>query len=384
MLKSQERYDNVVRVMDFYSPGKTDSEIINECMSFASGFKIRTIVFDKKDWYIDRAVLLPSNTTVLVDGVLIKQNNLMFDNIFRGDNFVLNPADPHGFPLKINPISDIRIIGMNAAKLEGPDILPRMMHPTMGNEQEMVGDYWGWRNFQVCLSRCTNFELAGFTYTKPRSWANSFDRCSYGYIHDLDITSTVKNGDGVNIRLGCHNITIENIKGHTSDDLVAINSVTLGTTYPVLRYVYPLDPSSYLIDEGEDIRERDIYNITISNIQSSTSLYSHAVALLSRNGHKIYNVHIYNITDGNPVSKSDRLAIVGSYKGYSSGYIPGDIHGIRINHIVSNSAKKAIVFNDPVRDVWMNNVIQNRADGVVLDAVDINGITVTNSDRRQP
>ncbi len=374
-----EFHDNVIRVMDFYNTNKTDSEIIDECMSFVSIFNSRTVIFDQKDWHIDRAILLPSNTTAIVDNVMIKQNNLMFDNIFRGDNFELDPANPNGFPVKINPISNIRIIGKNSAKLEGPDILPKMMHPTMGNEQEMVGDYWGWRNFQVCLSRCTNFELAGFTFTKPRSWANSFDRCSNGYIHDLDITSTVKNGDGVNIRLGCNNINIENIKGHTSDDLVAINSMTLGLTYPVLRYVYPLDPSSYLMNDGESIKDRDIYNITVSNIRSSTSLYSHAVALLSRNGHKIYNININNIIDANPISQSNRLAIVGSYKGYSSGYQPGDLHNIRINHILSNSAKKAIVFNDQVKDVWVNNVIQNRPDGVVLDAVTESGIKVTNS-----
>ncbi|HBN83699.1 MAG TPA: hypothetical protein DDZ89_07620 [Clostridiales bacterium] len=379
MFCNQDWNNNVVRVMDFYNWQKTDSQIIDECLKFSSGFTSRTIVFDRRDWNIDQAILLQDNTTVIVDGVMIKQNNLMFDNIFRGDNFEIDPQNPNGFPLKIRPITNIRIMGKNGAKLEGPDILPKMMHPTMGNEQEMVGDYWGWRNFQVCLSRCTNFELAGFTYTKPRSWANSFDRCSYGYIHDLDITSTVKNGDGVNIRLGCNNIVIDHIKGHTSDDLVAINSMTVGISYPSSRYVYPLDPSSYLIGEGEDINERDIYNIIVSNVLSSTSLYSHGVALLSRNGHKIYNIHIHDIIDGNPVSSSNRLAVIGSYKGYSSGYVPGDMHNIRINHVVSNSAKKAIVFNDPVKDVWINHVIQNRVDGVVLDAVDSEGITVTNS-----
>jgi polygalacturonase len=378
MYSYKDGYINPVRVLDFYNDMKTDSEIIEECMKFASGFQPRTVIFDGKDWLIDRAILLPSNTTVIVDGVKIKQKDLMFDAIFRGDNFEIDPKNPNGFPLKIHPISNIRILGKNGAILEGPDVLPRMMHPTMGEEQVMVGDYWGWRNFQVTLSRCTNFELAGFTYKKPRSWANSFDRCSYGYIHDLDIVSEVKNGDGVNLRLGCHHITIENIKGHTSDDLIALNTTTIGTTYPCSRYVYPLDPSSYLINEGEDIRERDIHDITVSNVYSSTSLYSHAIALLSRHGHQIYNVYINNVIDGNPISESKRLAIIGSYKGYGSGYNPGDMHDIKINHIVSNSSKHAIVFNDPVKNVWINNVIQNRPDGDVLFTVDPEGITMTN------
>ena len=377
--KIYESYDNAVHVTNFYNPLKTDSEIISDCLSFMSNFNERTIIFDEKNWNIDEAILLPSNTTVIVDGVMIKQNDEVFDNIFRGDNIVLDPSNPNGFPKIVKPISNIKILGKNSAKLEGPDVNARMMHPTMHTEQYMVGDYWGWRGFLVTLSRCSNFELAGFIYTKQRSWANSFDRCCGGHIHDLEITSSVKNGDGVNIRLGCNNIKIENIKGDTSDDLVAINSAIAGVIFPVDKYVYPLEPSNYLINEGENIRDRDIYNITVANIETATSLYSSGVALLSRHGHKIYNVLISDIIDANPISKSTRLSIVYTYRGYGGGYVSGDLHSIRINNIVSNSAKAAIVINDVVNDVWINKVTQNRADGIALEAVNMNGIALTNS-----
>ncbi len=385
MIFNKLEYENMVRVMDFYNEKKTDNEIIDDCMNFLSGFVTRTIVFDQRDWLIDRAILLPSDTTVIVDGVTLKQKNLMFDNIFRGANFEIDPENPYGFPIKIHPISNIRILGKNKAKLEGPDILPRMMHPNMGVEQEMVGDYWGWRNLQVCLSRCTNFELAGFIFKKQRSWANSFDRCSFGYIHDLDITSTAKNGDGVNIRLGCHDITIDNIKGYTSDDCIAINSGGVTTEYPSSQYVFPNIPSNYLLKEGsEDIRDRDIYNITVSNILSYSHLQHRVVALLARAGHRIYNIYINNIIDGNPVSdKLDRIALIGSHTGYGGGYIPGDIHHMRINHVICNSARKAIDFNDPVEDIWINDVVQNRIDGVLLNAVNPEAVTVTNSYKKE-
>jgi len=382
-LASRKFFNNtnnpVFRVQDFISDSKTDSQAIKDCFSFASAFESKTIVFDTKNWLIDEAILVPKNTTVIVDGVTIKQKDRVFDNIFRSANFVLNEEDPNGFPQEIIPLSRIKIIGKNGAKLEGPNVNATMFHPTQKNEQELVGDYWGWRSLQICLSRVNEFEVGGFRFEKQRGWTISMDRCENGYLHDLVFNSTVKNGDGINVRLGCRNVLIENISGTTSDDLIAINSMTVGTFYPSNQYVYPMIPSDYLIDQGEDIRERDICNIVVDSVVSATQLYSHAVALLSRHGHKIYNVYLNNIVDGNPPFLSERLAIVGTYKGYGSGYRAGDMHTIRINNVVSNSAEKAIVFNDVVADVWINKVVQNIAVGVKVSAIDYTGITISNS-----
>lgn len=372
-----DRIDSAIfYVKDFLKEDTSDDEAIRRCFEFAGPFDHKTIIFDTKDWLIGRAIELVSNIRIIVDGVAIRQRDLTFDNIFRAGKFHINPVDPNGFPLAIEPAENISIIGKNGAKLIGPRINRTMFHPTQKTTQEMVGDYWGWRGLQICFSQVSNFEISGFSFLKQRSWAVSFDRSSFGYIHDLSFNSTVKNGDGINIRLGCHHIKIENITGITSDDMVAINSMTVGTVYPANQYVFPIDPGSYRIMEGEDIRKRDIFNIYVSKVYSKTVLYSHGVALLSRGGHRIYNVYISDIYDANPVSKSDRLAIVGSYKGYSSGYMPGDIHSIRLNNIVSNSAKWAIVLNDIVRDFRINKVIQNREDGEILYAVERDGISL--------
>ncbi len=202
---------DAVRVYDFYDPAKTDSEAVDACLSFTALLARRVILFDTKNWLIDRAVLLPSDTTVIVDGVTIKQANGVFDNIFRADNFTLDPADPNGFPLGVAPVKNIRILGLHNARLEGPDVNARMLHPVLGEVQDMVGDFWGWRGFQISLSLCTGFEIGGFTVVRQRSWAMSFDRCAEGHIHDCAFYSEVKNGDGINIRAGCHHIAIENI-----------------------------------------------------------------------------------------------------------------------------------------------------------------------------
>ncbi len=150
--------------------------------------------------------------------------------------------------------------------------------------------------------------------------------------------------------------------------------------YPYKNYIYPLNPSNCRIIQGEDIRQRDIHDITISNIKSSTSLYSQAVALLARAGQKIYNIHIRGVYDTNSGGLSDRLAVVGSYKGYfAETYTSGDLSRLRISDVVSHSAKAAVVFNDIVSDVRISGVRQYRRDGVVVKAVCEDGITVTNS-----
>jgi hypothetical protein len=368
-------------VYDFIDGVKTDSEVIKECLQFASIFNDKTIIFDQKDWFIDEAILVPANTTIIIDGVMIKQNNEVFDNVFRSDNFQIDSANPYGFPLSIQPLNNIKIIGKNGAKIEGPEINKKLVHPTYG-EQDATGDYWGWRTLQILLARVSGFEIAGLNYTKQRCYANLFDRCSYGYIHDLNITSTVKNGDGVNIRLGCHDIRVENIYGSTSDDLVAINSLSFGTTYPYgTNYIYPITPGDYLIGQGETIEDRYIYNISVKNITLNTPYLSQGVAFLSRNHHKIYNIQLENIIDGNAIGTSDHLAMVGTYaNAYNSlGYNAGDLNKVRVNNVISNTAENAIAINDIVADFWINKVKQNRSDGAVISAVNMTGVTLTNS-----
>ena len=74
------------------------------------------IVFDSKDWYIDNAILIPPDTTIIIDDCMIKQNNEVFDNVFRGNNLIVNPENPFGTPLDVLPTRNIKIIGKTTQK----------------------------------------------------------------------------------------------------------------------------------------------------------------------------------------------------------------------------------------------------------------------------
>ena len=360
-----------VRAYDFAADAKSDSDAIEEALAYAKECCVNNLLIDSKDWYIDRAIELPSDIKVVVDGVLIKENDFVFDNVFRPNTVKLNPNEPLGYPISIEKSRNIKIIGKNGATLEGPDKHKKMFHPFYNEEQYMVGDYWGWRGFLIFITRCDGFEVSGFKFQSIRSWTVTVERSKNGYLHDLEFRSYCKNGDGINLRIGCSRIVIENIKGSTSDDMIALNSGGEYCEYPQEQYVFPLIPSNYLIPLGESIEERHIHDVFISNIHSATTDYSEAVAFLSSNGHKIFRIYVNGVFDDNPVDKPKRLNIIGAY--YVGRYIKdfkeGDIAQIRIENVISNSTEQALMFRHPVSDLWINNVTQNCKTGVVLLAL---------------
>lgn len=73
-----------VYLSDFVDSKKTDSQVIKECLSFIEWYKWKIIHFDVRNLIIDEAILLDTNTTVLLENCTIKQADYTFDNVFRG------------------------------------------------------------------------------------------------------------------------------------------------------------------------------------------------------------------------------------------------------------------------------------------------------------
>lgn len=64
--------ENTYFAFDFLTSAKNDDEAIASCMAAAKTVESRTVVFDRKDWLINTAILLPSHTTVIIDGCTVK------------------------------------------------------------------------------------------------------------------------------------------------------------------------------------------------------------------------------------------------------------------------------------------------------------------------
>lgn len=374
---SNDNYKRIVKAIDFYDENNTDDETIALALQFLEGFTgEKTLVLDTRDWHISSAILLQSNLTVVIDGVTIKQNDNTFDNVFRGNNLTFDANYPNGLAISYENIENIKIIGKNNASIEGPDVNRTYDHPSEGTIP-MVGDYFGWRTHQVSLSACTNVEIAGISFRKTRGWCISFDRCSKIEIHDLYINSLgVKNGDGIDFRVGCSDIHVYNIEGVTNDDTVACTAlykVVTNTDYPDGNTIYPGEPlRGFNAEFG--YANSNISNVLIESV--STSGKMHGVICLANGGSQVFDVLVTNLVEK---TASERESLFKVYQGYGTGYQDGDLHDIRANNLVSLGADYVFQCNCKVSDVWINKLVQNNVSGSATDILYNDGITITNS-----
>lgn len=347
---------NAFYVKDYLASETTDSSAIECCLQDArqvTGEK--TVVFDGKDYLIDRAILVPSDTTVVLDNCTIKQKDYVFDNVFRGDNLIINGIDPYGTPIDVTPISNIKIIGKGDASVIGTDKPQTGYHPFFEEYQEMTGDFWGWRTHMFSFSCCDGFELSGLKLRQTMCWAVTFDNCQNCYVHDLDIRSNVKNGDGIDFRSGCNHCVVENITGFTSDDTVACTALSRGKGPRALsRYLAVSEP----YNASHENIDGSIHHIKIKNI--FTGGYHHGVICLSARGNQVHDIEISNIKE---TGEGNREATVKIYTGYGDGYNKGDIHDITVSDVVSAKAKYALMVACEAENITDRNIIQNNPEG---------------------
>ena len=342
-------------VKDYRNPNITDSEAIERCFLDANkGSGEKTVVFDGEDYRIDRAILIDSNTTVIIDNCTIKQNDFVFDNMFRGDNLIINGIDPYGAPLNVTPVSNIKIIGKGEATIIGTDKSRVAYHPFFKEYQQMNGDFWGWRTHMFSFSCAVGMEIANLKLRQTMCWAVSFDNCQQVHVHDIDIRSNVKNGDGIDFRSGCNHCVAENITGFTSDDTVACTALSLGKrARPLSKYLSCSEP----YNASHENVDGNIHHITIRNIH--TGGHHHGVICLSARGNQVYDIDIENVVE---TGEGDREATVKIYTGYGDGYNKGDIHDIRVNNVVSEKAKYAVMVACDAENLTLENIAQNNPD----------------------
>ena len=364
--------EKTLYVSAFRTGDHFDDSAIAACLAERKKHGEATIIFDGPDYWISRAICLPSNTTVIIDGCAIRQIPEAFDNVFRGDNLEIDPENPWGHPLSIAPIENIRILGKNGASIVGPEKNRVGFHRFFQREEEMVGDFWGWRALTICFSCCTGFEIGNLRIEKTRNWAISFDLCAQGHVHDIEFCSNVKNGDGIDFRSGCHHCLVENITGTTSDDTVACTAL-FKNVKPVYdgKYQYPNEPARFILDRTKE--EMDVSHITIRNVR--TGGRHHGIICLAANGCQVHHIHIENISE-DPMGAAEpwREATVKIYTGYGRDYTPGDLHHITVENVHGVYANNSLYCNAQVENVVLKNITHDADRAIRLDYPE--GITV--------
>ncbi|MBE6702994.1 MAG: hypothetical protein E7585_06250 [Ruminococcaceae bacterium] len=291
----------------------------------------------RRIWSIDKCILLPSDMTVILRDCHLRMADGVRENMFRNQN----AWTPLGNTLA-GEQHDIRLIGEGNALLDGgePNGLCEQLHREDPQRYPVM-----YVNLTVFLHNVRHFEVRNIRFTECRYWAVCFMFCRWGRASELDfrMRGNLENQDGIDLRIGCEYITVENITGITGDDTVALTALPAEKTAEQL-----------LLVEGKSV---DIHDVTVQNVTSSTHGCG-IVRLLNAQGARLYNVTVRDVKDtGETISGA--AVMVGTTDPYLLRDHPsamGDFRNILLQNIFTH-AQKAISFSGCCRDLTVENVV---------------------------
>jgi hypothetical protein len=300
----------------------------------------------KKDtvWLIERAIVLPSDFTLVLNSCLVRLAPGTKDNIITNSGARTKPLSGN---------QDIRIIGKGNATVSGG----------LESHFDPPGDHSGYRTIGILLYNTKHFTIEGLIMEEPQTYGISVENgCAYGRIANIEFRCTRKypNQDGVDIRKGCHDIIIENITGKTGDDSVALTGLR---SKPALK-AYGIEVGSTDATENDDI-----YNIIVNNVQTTTAGGDQIVRLLNHDGVKMYNIFVSNVMD---ISKEgdvrNKAAVLIGDNGYSSvsKNKMGETSRIFVTNVLSRS-KSVVKVRGTLKDAIIRNIAGYGENTMVID-----------------
>jgi len=244
------------------------------------------------NWWIDREIRLPSNFTLILRDCHLRMTDGSFSNLFVNEN--------HGTEIgKTVRGTDrnINIIGLGEAILDGGTYNGLSEKTQLKNGLPPV-----WKNNLLLFTNVDGFKISGISCRNQRWWALNFIFCSNGYLGNIDFRANdtaidadgneyhglvrdsyaqalVKNADGIDLRMGCHDILIENITGFTEDDSIALTALN-----GVLEKTFFVEGLS-----------KDLCNVEIRNIR--TAAFCTNVRLLNQGGTTLHDILIDGVRD---------------------------------------------------------------------------------------
>ncbi|MDY5015176.1 MAG: hypothetical protein SO063_03830 [Eubacteriales bacterium] len=385
-------------------PGADDNEILENAVRGRDGDGIvvipprRQTTEPERDWWrLDRAVLLPENTTLVLRSCRVKLSDRCRDNFFRTANCGMGFAEPER-------IRNVHIRGEGLCVLEGADhpratgdgskLLARPC-PYLDRDLCRYADwvpeerrqpdrlsfwdrhdhsygtdadrpeesrYGDWRGIGILFANAEDFSVENLRIVNSHGWGISLEACAHGRIARIDFDAcmskeidgmlqNMENQDGVDIRNGCHDILITDITGRTGDDMVALTAIA-NDDEPYLpggslctTHVMPNDWSK---------RDRDIHDIVIRNVMGYSSL-CFLVRLLPC-GSRIRNVVIDGVVDTTPDGRDTFGGILlGDLDGYGRN-LPDSLSGISISNVVCRR-RNGVIVQGFLTDSAISNVV---------------------------
>lgn len=343
--------------------GATDAEQIQNAIAEAKKSGTNRVCIprhnDRTDadiWSIDRTVFLPSDIEIVFDNAHLRLADGAFCNMFANENIAKEISrTPTGEQ------KNITLCGIGNAVLDGgtynglseknseKDGLPHISVNTtllffnvsnlrVENLSVINQRWWGITNIFV--------HDAVFRNLRFEADLSRIDSDGVHYPDEIPQTYNeiyVKNADGIDLRIGCHDVLIENITGFTEDDTVALTA--LGGFERKLG----------LVVEGQST---DLHDVKIRNVASDSYMCA-VVRLLNDEGNKLYNIDIDGVThvySGKHTARPEFVVRIGDMNYAKKHSTLGDTHHISVKNVYSHGAYAVGLFKGLV-DAELDNIV---------------------------
>lgn len=367
-------------MITYYTPnmqeclGDTDSISIQNAIRAAKESGIDSVVIPRMNertgkpyWIIDEAILLPSDIHILLENCHLIQADGCFDNVFRNENMYTEGSNTAAREQR-----GIRITGVGNAVIDGG-----VHNGLTENTSEKDGMPHISCNNMILLHNVDGFAIDNITFKDQRWWAINLIYVTNGCLTNItiDARDNVPNQDGIDLRTGCHNITIENIYGQAGDDLVALSGFC-GEAHRGLAV------------EG---KSPDIFNITVRNVMG-TSVTKAVVALRNHDGIRLHDITVDGVTDtsgdgrGNHpycvvrIGQKTYSRLRSSLPGETSRILVKNVHAshgdaVLVNVTLTDSRIEGIFCGKDARSAFSSRTDWARAlPGVAMKNVTVDGI----------
>lgn len=281
-------------------------------------------------WEIGETIFLPSDFTLILDNCHLRMADGVYCNMFCNKNAYTKECEEQ---------KNIVIAGIGNVILDGGT--PNGLTEKTSSSNGLPGII---NNTMIFFRNVSGFSVENIHIKEQRWWGMTFMYCEQGRISNIGFSATniVPNQDGIDLRVGCHDIIIENITGKTGDDTIALTAVT-GRLYQ---------------DFKTENKNDDIYNVIIRNVSASVTGGHHIVRLLNHDGIKLYNILIDGIMDRSENVKAKAALKIGDSR-YSKirRAVLHETHNITARNIISK-AKAAVLLGGTVSDSYFSNIQQ--------------------------
>lgn len=286
-------------------------------------------------WVFEEAVKLYSGSVICLDNCIIRGGAELFDNLFKNSNarteFALTEEGQQ---------KDICIYGLGNAVLDGGVPIP------FSEKTWKPGDPFIFSVSPIHFHNVTGFSIKNIKITNQRYWGIVCHFCTDGVIQGIrfDTEGRSINQDGIDLRIGCKDILIEDISGTVGDDMVALTALYGG--------------ERSLAVEGMSI---DICNVIIRNIRGKALDYKGFIRVLNHGGARIHEVLIEDIMDISdasvPAHRFGSAVRIGENAYFINGEQaqPGDTYNITVRNVVT-AARTGVYISCTLYDSLIDNI----------------------------